>query len=81
MTGSKNPENWLHEKVGPAYDALKADPIRAVTPGQVRYTLAELLAEATGVYPLPPEHPGGHPNSPTDGHPKIPPPGAVAMTG
>lgn len=36
MTGSKNLENWLHEKVGPAYDALKADPARAVTPGQVR---------------------------------------------
>ena len=55
MTGSKNLENWLHEKVGPAYDALKPDPARAVTPGQVRYTLAELLAEAAGVYPLPPE--------------------------
>lgn len=56
MTGSKNLENWLHEKVGPAYDALKADPARAVTPDQVRYTLAELLAEAeaAGVYPLPP---------------------------
>jgi hypothetical protein len=25
--------------------------------------------------------PGGHPNSPTDGHPKFPHPGAVAMTG
>jgi len=24
--------------------------------------------------------PGGHPNSPTDGHPKFPHPGAVAMT-
>ena len=57
MTGSKNLQNWLHEKAGPAYDALKADPARAVTPGQVRYTLAELLAEAeaAGVYPLPPE--------------------------
>ncbi|PPV04700.1 hypothetical protein XBLMG947_4112 [Xanthomonas bromi] len=55
MTGSKNLENWLHEKVGPAYDALKADPARAVTPGQVRCTLAQLLAEAAGVYPLPPE--------------------------
>ncbi len=57
MTGSKNLENWLHEKVGPAYDALKADPARAVTPDQVRYTLAELLAEAeaAGGYPLPPE--------------------------
>ena len=57
MTGSKNLEKWLQEKVGPAYDALKADQARAVTPDQVRYTLAELLAEAeaAGVYPLPPE--------------------------
>lgn len=57
MTNPKNLENWLHEKAGPAHDALKADPARAVTPDQVRYTLAELLAEAeaTGGYPLPPE--------------------------
>ena len=26
------------------------------------------------------EIPGGHPNSPTDGHPKFPHPGDVAMT-
>lgn len=57
MTDPKNLENWLHEKAGPAYDALKADPARAVTPDRVRYTLAELLAEAeaAGGYPLPPE--------------------------
>jgi putative addiction module CopG family antidote len=24
-------ESWLHDQVGPAYDALKADPSRAVT--------------------------------------------------
>ncbi|HHX7074871.1 TPA: hypothetical protein ACVGOL_006189 [Pseudomonas aeruginosa] len=46
MTDPKNLENWLHEKAGPAYDALKADPARAVTPDQVRRTLDELLAEA-----------------------------------
>ena len=53
----ENLETWLHEKVGPAYDALKADPARAVTADQVRYTLDELLAEAeaSGQYPLPPE--------------------------
>ncbi|MBV8035184.1 hypothetical protein [Roseateles sp.] len=39
----------------------------------------------TGLEGLPPKHqlaglPGGHPNSPTDGHPKFPHPGAVAMT-
>ena len=41
----ENLESWLHEKAGPAYDALKADPARAVTAGRVRYTLAELLAQ------------------------------------
>ena len=35
-------ESWLHNQVGPAYDALKADPSRAVTPDQVR---ARLVAE------------------------------------
>lgn len=33
-------ENWLHEQVGPAYDALKADPSRALTVEQVRAHLA-----------------------------------------
>lgn len=57
MTYPKNLETWLHEKAGPAYDALKANPARAVTPDQVRYKLAKLLAEAeaAGTYPLPPE--------------------------
>jgi antitoxin ParD1/3/4 len=32
-------ENWLHEKVGPAYDALKADPSLAITPDKVRSAL------------------------------------------
>lgn len=35
-------ETWLHHQVGPAYDALKADPSRAVTPDQVRAHLARL---------------------------------------
>lgn len=55
MTNPKNLENWLHEKAGPAYDALKADPARAVTPDQVRYTLAELLAASDYSQPQPPE--------------------------
>ena len=57
MTDPKNLESWLHEKAGPAYDALKADPARAITPDQVRRTLDALLAEAeaSGQYPLPPE--------------------------
>jgi len=33
-------ESWLHHQVGPAYDALKADPSRAVSVDQVRARLA-----------------------------------------
>lgn len=33
-------ESWLHNQVGPACDALKADPSRAVTADQVRTRLA-----------------------------------------
>lgn len=33
-------ESWLQLQVGPAYDALKADPSRAVTVEQVRARLA-----------------------------------------
>lgn len=33
-------ESWLHNQVGPAYDALKADPSRAITADQVRERLA-----------------------------------------
>lgn len=36
-------ENWLHNQVGPAYDALKADPSHAVSIEQVR---ARLKAES-----------------------------------
>lgn len=38
-------ENWLHNQVGPAYDALKADPSRAVTIDQVRAHLAAKRAK------------------------------------
>jgi len=57
MIDPKNLETWLHEEAGPAHDALKADPARAVSAGRVGYTLDELLAEAeaSGQYPLPPE--------------------------
>ena len=37
-------DDWLREQVGPAYDALKADPASAVTAEQVR---ARLAAEHT----------------------------------
>ena len=33
-------ESWLRDQVGPAYDALKADPSRAVTMDEVRARLA-----------------------------------------
>ena len=37
-------ESWLHNQVGQAYDAMKADPSRAVTADHVR---ARLAAEHT----------------------------------
>jgi putative addiction module CopG family antidote len=33
-------EDWLRERVAPAYDALKADPSRGVSAAQVRSALA-----------------------------------------
>jgi len=33
-------ERWLREQVGPAYDALKADPSRAVSTDKVRARIA-----------------------------------------
>lgn len=33
-------ESWLRDQVGPAYDALKAEPSRALTAKQVRARLA-----------------------------------------
>jgi Arc/MetJ-type ribon-helix-helix transcriptional regulator len=39
-------EAWLYSQVAPAYDALKADPSRAVTPNQVRARLAAEHAKA-----------------------------------
>jgi antitoxin ParD1/3/4 len=40
MARDRAVENWLLEQVVPAYDALKADPLRAVSAGQVRARLA-----------------------------------------
>ena len=39
-------ETWLTNQVGAAYDALKADPSRAVTADQVRARLAAEHAKA-----------------------------------
>jgi putative addiction module CopG family antidote len=40
-------ESWLREQVGPAYDALKADPKRAVSVERVRERLAREHKRAT----------------------------------
>lgn len=39
-------ESWLQQQVGPAYDALKADPARSVTVDRVRARLASEHAKA-----------------------------------
>jgi antitoxin ParD1/3/4 len=39
-------ESWLHDKVGPAYDALKADPSRAITVERLRARIAEEVAKS-----------------------------------
>lgn len=39
-------DNWLRDEVGPAYDALKADPSRAVPVKRVRAALAAEHAKA-----------------------------------
>ena len=33
-------DNWLMQEVGPAYDAMKSEPARAVTVDQLRTSLA-----------------------------------------
>jgi antitoxin ParD1/3/4 len=40
MARDRAVESWLHDQVGPAYDALKADPSRGVTADHVRARLA-----------------------------------------
>ena len=40
MARDRAVERWLRERVGPAYDALKADPSRAITPQRIRARLA-----------------------------------------
>ena len=47
MARDRAMDSWLHHIVGPAYDALKADPARAVTVDQVRTTLAAEHKKAT----------------------------------
>ena len=45
MARDRAVESWLRHQAGPAYDALKADPSRAVTADQVRARLAAEHAE------------------------------------
>lgn len=40
MARDRAVDNWLRDEVGPAYDALKADPSRAVTAKRIRARLA-----------------------------------------
>jgi antitoxin ParD1/3/4 len=47
MARDRAVENWLLEQVVPAYDALKADPSRAVSVEQVRAMLAAEHKAAT----------------------------------
>lgn len=40
MARDRAVESWLRDQVGPAFDAIQADPSRAVTVDQVRARLA-----------------------------------------
>lgn len=46
MARDRAVESWLQDQVGPAYDALKADPSSAVTADQLRARLAVEHAKA-----------------------------------
>lgn len=45
MARDRAVESWLHSQVGPAYDALRADPSRAVSADDVRARLAAEYAK------------------------------------
>jgi antitoxin ParD1/3/4 len=47
MARDRAVENWLHQEVGSAYDALKADPTRAISIDQVRARLDALHKKST----------------------------------
>ena len=46
MARDRAVESWLHNQVGPAFDALKTDPSSAVTVDHVRARLAAEHAKA-----------------------------------
>ncbi len=47
MARDRAVESWLRDQVGPAFDAIQADPSRAVTMDQVRARLAVAQKTAT----------------------------------
>ncbi len=47
MARDRAVDQWLSDQAGPAYDALKANPARAVPAAQVRKKLASLHKAAT----------------------------------
>jgi len=47
MARDRAVDAWLREQVAPAYDALKADPSRGLSPKQVRAALAAEHAKAS----------------------------------
>lgn len=47
MARDRAMDNWLLQEVGPAYDALKANPAQAVTVDQLRATLVAAHEKAT----------------------------------
>ncbi len=46
MKRDKAMDHWLHQQVGFAYDALRADPSRGITAQQVRQRLAAEYAKS-----------------------------------
>ena len=48
MARDRAVEHWLVQEVGLAYDALKADPSRALTADQMRLRLGELHQKTVG---------------------------------
>lgn len=47
MARDRAMENWLQNQVAPAYDALKADPSRAISIAEVRTKLARVHKAAS----------------------------------
>lgn len=57
MTRTQAIDDWLRATVAPAYDALKADPARAITIIQLRARLAAEQEKALAEQATPPNSP------------------------